>query len=62
MNKPVIEFLTPDKVKLTGKNLVIVIERVNGLIRFNHDISIIQLEEVDANAFSQAIEGLIKSQ
>lgn len=61
--KPVIEFITPNKVKVTGKNLVIVIEKVYGLIRFNHDISIFQLEEVDAAALATAIESLVnKSQ
>lgn len=59
--KPVIEFLDKDTVQVKSQNLVIVIERVNGYIRWKNDIGIMQMTIVDASALAQGIEALASS-
>lgn len=58
MNKPTIEHIDKDTIRVTGTDIDILFQKFNGYIRFNHDIGIMQLTQGDATVLGEALIAL----
>ena len=58
MNKPLIDRIDKNTIRVKGTDIDILLKKVNGLIRFSRDISTVQLTETDAKALGIALRDL----
>lgn len=60
MNKPIIDPIDKNTIRVQGTDIDILLKKIDGLIRFNRDISTVQLTAIDAKALGQALTELTK--
>lgn len=58
MKKPLIDHIDKNTIRVIGTDIDILLKKVNGLIRFNRDISTVQLTKMDAKALGIALREL----